>query len=671
MSRGVTVVSEAALCPATEPSHPDPTVQAGAGGRTGTARGACGTGDGPASALRAAGASAWASPRWAWVLLPKLVGVVVAVLALVYGWNLRMGWFEASGDVRFRWDIQNAMNQANATLHSGGLKRTPGERPPLMETLRAWVARYDKVYEQAGGSGRYSLDYTPLRLLVMTLWMRELWAGEGGVRNYDDAMAWPLMRLNAVCGLLTAAGVFLLVRHWLRRAAVADAPPSGRIGAAWAEHRPWVLGWMSALLVWLNLTLLLNAHVFPQWDVWLLPFFVFGVYAASLGGNGWVVCGGLLAVGAMLKGQVLLAAPVLVVWAAASDARGVNLLRLAAGLGAGAAMVTWPWLVQTTSAAVWGGAMAGTALLLAGASWGLSRWHAFRETATRVSDGGRTRWLLGLGGATVAAAVTSFPLWSVAWPWAASAAAVGAVAGWAVARWPRRALPGALAGAVALAVFAGAWRYGGSWSWYDVGFRFPTDNYQALAMGTTANLPAILQDHYGWKLKDEVTVLGAPIRWQTLLRWVYAVMVLPVGLMAAWYARRHDPRVLLCVAAPWVLMFAVLPQMHERYLVWGAVLTALGVAAVSGAMARLGMLGLHLLTTAAGAACVGVLILRQGKDWWPEMERALNPAIPAVGWGVVLLGLIYWFLCLLGPRPATGRAAGESSEGHGGARRAF
>lgn len=576
-------------------------------------------------------------PR-AWVVLPRVAGVVVAVVALWYGWHLRSAWFASSGDVRFRWDIQNALNQSNAALTSAGLHRTPGQRPALRETLAAWVQRYDRVVEQAGSGRRYSLDYTPLRLLVMMLWVRELWSGEGPVDTYTDAMGLPLMTLNSVCGLLTAAGVFWLIRFWLIRASPPIGPNLRPLRSIWLSHRAWSVALAGALLVWLNLTLLLNAHVFPQWDVWLLPFFVFGALGASVGGLGWLLCGILLAVGAMFKGQILLVAPVLVVWAIASDPRGGNLVRLMAGLAAGAALVTWPWLVRSWEPVVWGaGMLAGTLAMAATSIWSAARGRGWNS------------WLgggLSSGAGAVLAGWTLYSVGGIAW-WAVTLA--GGAVGYMLWRKPWRTLPVAIAGAFALAVLGGGWRFGGSWSWYEVGFRFPTDNYQALAMGTTANLPAILQQHYGWKLKDEVTVLGHPVTLQVLLRWVYAVLVIPVGWMAAMYARRNDPRVLLCLAAPWVLMFAVLPQMHERYLIWGSVLTALGVAAVSGPVGKLGMLGLHGMTTAAGSACVGILILFQRRGWWPEMERALTPAVPAVGWAVVVVALIYWFLCFQPP----------------------
>lgn len=596
--------------------------------------------DTPAAAARTGGAAL----RWAWVLLPRVLGVVIALLAVVWGWNLRMEMFAGTGEVRFRWDVQNALNQGNRVLIDAGLKRTAGEGLPLGEVLAAVVQRYDRVYADAQGSGRYSLDYTPLRLMVMTLWVREVWAGEGQVRTYDDGTMGPLMKLNAVCGLLTALGTFLLMRHWLSR----PPPGEGLARRMWNEHRAWVLSLVGSGLVWFNVTLLLNSHVFPQWDVWLLPFYVFACWAGSK--RAWGTAGFLIAVGAMLKGQVLLASPVLVVWALCSDWRGVNVLRLAVGAGLGVSAVTWPWLVRDGGVVVWAGVMSVGVLGVAGLVWGLRRYGRLGRLGGMAVPVASGLLLAGVG---------SYPLWCAgSWGLVAGVGVLGLVACVALWRRPGGALPTVLGGVVALAVLAGGWRYGGSWSWFEVGFRFPTDNYQALAMGTTANLPAILQQHYGWKLKDEVNVGGVGVTLQWLLRGVYFALVVPMGVMAAWYARRGDARVLVCLAVPWVLMFAILPQMHERYLVWGSVLTAMGVGLAGGVM-RMGQLGLHVVTTWMGATCIGVLILAQKGGWWPEMERALGPMVPGTGWAVVLLAMVYWFLCMGRPVGGVGVETGE------------
>ena len=66
------------------------------------------------------------------------------------------------------------------------------------------------------------------------------------------------------------------------------------------------------MLVWCNPLLLIDSHAWPQWDVWILPIFLFAALLASL--NRWMLAGMLLGIGCMFKGQMLLAGPVLILW---------------------------------------------------------------------------------------------------------------------------------------------------------------------------------------------------------------------------------------------------------------------------------------------------------------------------------------------------------------------
>ena len=43
------------------------------------------------------------------------------------------------------------------------------------------------------------------------------------------------------------------------------------------------------MLLWLNFAVLIDAHAWPQWDVWLLPFFLGAMWAAST--RRWMLAG--------------------------------------------------------------------------------------------------------------------------------------------------------------------------------------------------------------------------------------------------------------------------------------------------------------------------------------------------------------------------------------------
>lgn len=594
-------------------------------------------------------------------VLPRLLAVTLVALALYEGLALRAWVFEWTAPVRFRGDIQNGLTQGSRVLRNAGAEPTLGTRVPVADVLRAWVATYDQVYEQGrprrNGTVRFSLDYAPLRLLVMSFWAREVWATQANPAVYDDATAGPLMRFNAGCAAVAAAGMFALVHHWAlrgRRASGRAPPPRALSYATWhssprdalARHSPWAVALLAAALVWFNPAAIINAHAFPQWDVWVLPFFLWACFTASRGW--WLTTGFLIVAGAMLKGQVLLVAPVLIVWPLLTG-NIPGLLRLGVGAAAAVALVAWPWLVRSPE--VWRWMLVATVGAVVLASAKALLWRKAKPAKTwhrRLS-------LAGLVVATVLALATMvYPAASFAWrdPFALAVGGLGVVAVVCLLRSPWRSLPFVAAGVLALTVLLGGWKLGGSWSWYEIGFEFPTRNYLVPALGPTANLPAIMGRRYGWQIYSPVADLPEALRpilgvdvltFKVAMRGLYFLLLVPIAVMLAWHARRNSPRALLCMMAPWVLMFALVPQMHERYLVWGAVATAACV------LLGPGQLLLHLVTTFFAFACIAFQVLSQNPAWWSAANRFFGNMIPDAGWAVALLAGVYLYACLSPP----------------------
>lgn len=605
--------------------------------------------------------------------------MALCLFAIMAGWRLREWTFAQTAPVRFKGDIQNGLNHGGRVLGATDILPEKGKRIPILPVLKSWVATYDKIYQEGAASGQYSLDYPPLRLLVMTLWTREVWAQEGK-RDwaYRDEMAPPILHFNAAIALAAAGAMFLLVRHWVRRGQpyrpawrAAYATWRGGFRDGWVLHKGWIVGVGAALLVWFNAAALIDAHAFPQWDIWLLPFFLAAAYAASC--NAWLSAGVLLALGAMLKGQELIAAPIFPVWALLSplpvrkpsklsgflrDPQAqkaqwrfrlpVNLfafLRFLTGVAFGLAAVTFPWLIRSRAAAEWIGLSAAGFVVFS-----LARWLLIRPRRLRAPHMPRwEKWLMGslwwFALAIVAVGViaaTWYP--TVSFSTRAIVATVGlaAMAITLLVIHPFKPLPYVLLGTLGFGVLLAGWQMGGSWSWFHIGFLAPTDHYQALAMGPTANVPMLLQNE-GWKLKEPIYSLhlfGKPLTFQLGLRLAYAVLLIPVVLMLPWHARRNSPQVLICLAAPWVLMFTLLPQMHERYLVWAAVLTA------AGALLSPGMFLAHLATVAVAFACVGIQILYQNSRWWPAAIKLFQSMVPGSAWALVILCGVYLVACL-------------------------
>jgi hypothetical protein len=119
-------------------------------------------------------------------------------------------------------------------------------------------------------------------------------------------------------------------------------------------------------------------------------------------------------------------------------------------------------------------------------------------------------------------------------------------------------------------------------------------------------------------------------------------MLVACGIAAALQARRRSPRVLIALSAPWILAYALLPQMQERYLIWGAIFTPLCIAASAD------MLLLHLAVTFVAFVDILRKILWIDPRYAPKLYRTLgdvNPRnMPELGWVVLLVGLTYFYL---------------------------
>ncbi len=101
-------------------------------------------------------------------------------------------------------------------------------RLTTLELMRGLVAYIDDVVQSNPG-GDYDLDYPPLRLAVMTLWVRhvqrlhpdmDVYPGqrvEDTALGQDEDVAEPLLILNAGCAAAAAVAMFLLVWLWVGR----------------------------------------------------------------------------------------------------------------------------------------------------------------------------------------------------------------------------------------------------------------------------------------------------------------------------------------------------------------------------------------------------------------------------------------------------------------------
>jgi hypothetical protein len=159
-----------------------------------------------------------------------------------------------------------------------------------------------------------------------------------------------------------------------------------------------------------------------------------------------------------------------------------------------------------------------------------------------------------------------------------------------------------VAGMIALGTFVAGAFAGGSFAWLRIGFLYGSEHYPYLFISSCYNLPFFL-DRLGWSLKDSLWSYEFGSRYiavtpQWMLRLAYLGGLALCSLGAARHWRNRDPRLLIAMATPWLLMFALLGQMHERYLVWGAVASAVAL----GVSLRLSVV--HFIISAMSTAMI-------------------------------------------------------------------
>ena len=463
------------------------------------------------------------SPRFCRATQYLCLSLLIA--AVVIGGIFLRDWTWARTEpVRFEWDIRNGFYWGDRTLKQG--EHVTGMKLADASTWQAWriftagyLSLYDAV-ETASSDRNYGLDYPPLRLLAMSLWVKGVraahpYADGGRAELYGQ----PLLRFNLFCEALAALAMFLLVRHWVQRDDGRTVPLFAR-GLS-PEWHGCSRGLLAAAFVWLNPSIILTSHGWPQWDVWIIPVYLFAALCAS--SDRWFWCGCLLAIGAMLKGQLLIVAPFFVLWPLAARRYGAA-ARVLVGVAAALAVLLSPWLLNDAADRLLFAKIAALAALLLFIVRGASK---------------QQRLLCFVALASLAAFT------------------IGALRG-------------------------------GSFGWLRVGFFYGADLPQGLLGGTGTvagacyNLPSLLAA-LGFGLKDRLFDLNfGPVHATLTLQWALRILYI-AGLAgcAIWAARRArvgDARALLAIAAPWLLMLAVLGQMRERYSLWAAAATAVTVA---------------------------------------------------------------------------------------------
>lgn len=472
-----------------------------------------------------------------------IVATIVAALAV--GIVARIATWDRTDSIRFSRDFQNgyfwgSQVMKDARLIGPGSEDAPHGFGKWVRFFDSYVDIYDRVYNEAADrENDYWLDYPPLRLLIMAVWTKSIREHNPALEKPTSPDVAPLLVFNGVMEILSAVAMFYLVRLWITR--IRAQRPAGQ----WKIPAE-TFAFGAALLVWFNPACLLNSHGWPQWDIWIVPFFIFAALSASC--SRWMLCGLLLGTAAFLKGQILIVSAFFPLWAFFSEGRMAGLRVLAGWIGAFVGVAS-PWLLKGFGPYVW---IIVDALLLAPIIW--LTWKGRITQAT---------W--------------------------------------------------ALIAAISVLVFIG-WNFRGSFTWLEIGFHYGSNRYAEMFSGVVYNVPAALA-HLGWNLKDPVytfhlsgdhSVALPSIR--ILLMVVYLALLMIAAYSVSFHARRHRSEVLLAMACPWILMFALLGQMHERYLLWGAIMSA------AAAILRPSLFLLYLALSFGTCAMILTVMLKQAHE---------------------------------------------------------
>src|SRR5262245_18746889 len=273
-----------------------------------------------------------------------LIGLLIATIFLA-GIQLRHWIAENTRHVRYQHDIVNGFYWGSEVLaEARRLSLDDASANSWTAFWHGYFGLYDRVKDEAYEND-YGLDYPPLRLLVMSIWAKHVRNEFPGVDDGHPRLVNPLFKLNLLCELLSALGIFFLVRLCVQRSSriarstcLPDLPLNDRAA---------ICGLAAASVAWLEPSMILDAHGWPQWDVWILPFYLFAALAALK--NRWFCCGCLLAAGAMFKGQLLFVAPFFILWPLWQK-EWMRALRVLAGFVATTALIVSSWLLRTPAA---------------------------------------------------------------------------------------------------------------------------------------------------------------------------------------------------------------------------------------------------------------------------------------------------------------------------------
>lgn len=552
---------------------------------------------------------------------------VVAVLVLIaakLGWSARTWTYEHTTTLRHVEDIRNNFYYGSRAIDEG------------------WLNLYANVRAQRP-NGNYTLDYVPLRLLVMRQWAasaRETYGADVDWRP-DLEFTRPLLAFNAIMEALAAIAVFLLVWLWRQR---------GRLAADGVAPDPWhgvPTALLAGALLWFSPASMLSAMGWPSSDAWIVTFYLYAILLACA--NRWLCSGLIFGIGIMFKGQMMLVMPLFILWPLFM-LNGRAALGWMAGIALSVGTIVSPWLLRDAT---------NYGMMPAAIAWiiGVILACAILATLARLNPSRPFRAI----GLIIATALLVWPTCLHPTLIASSIAIVGCTAILVSSQFMSfRQHAYLAAGTVGAAFLTTPLLFNSDLNWLYVSFRYGSEKYPQLAQYCANTFPALLALRFRWEqLSDEVFRIGDHIvTLRIALTAIYGAGLVACAASMAWHSRRRDPHFLIAMAAPWLVAYAFMPQMHERYLLFPA-----SIAAAAGGLG-IGMLLLDLLLIVLAWCGIAHLMFDRVTSPMPSLLGEILPSQgfadavqgfiirshPDMAWAIMLLAVIYLYLSLTSSR---------------------
>jgi len=194
--------------------------------------------------------------------------------------------------------------------------------------------------------------------------------------------------------------------------------------------------------------------------------------------------------------------------------------------------------------------------------------------------------------------------------------------------------------------------------WYHVAFVYGVEKFPNLVDGQASNLASILQIRYAWSSSDPVCIIrehafglwpgsSFTVTITTALVVLYGTALAACSAGAAHLFKHKHPRFLIAITTPWLLFFALMPRMHERYLLWaagvgavvvGTSLEAVLLVALVGAMSWL--MTLHGMLAEQNPTFIGTSL---DSNFGERFYHFIQGTYPDTGWVVLLCAAIFLY----------------------------